>query len=293
MAFEGKVVWVTGASSGIGRAVARHLLESGAWVILSGRRVAELEEVAGATDRALVLPFDTTDYAALPEVVQQAWDWRGHVDVLLNNAGVSQRSLALDTHFDVYRALIEVDYLAPVALTQLVLPRMVARRAGQLAVVSSVAGKVGTPLRTGYCGAKHAVIGYFDALRAEVEQAYGIGVSVILPGSVQTNVAVNALSGDGAARGRSDHNIDNGMTADAAAALIVDGLAQRAHEIPVAEGMEFAALQMRAQAPEKIFAFTAQEGARLAALRDAQGAGAAMDPGDVRSLGEQDAQRLP
>ncbi|MDB6001965.1 MAG: putative oxidoreductase [Rhizobacter sp.] len=285
MHFKDKVVWVTGASSGIGEALARALLQDGAWVILSGRRVGELERVASAApERAHVLPFEATDYAALPGIVEAACAWRGPVDVLINNAGVSQRSLALDTTLDVYRQLMEVDYLAPLALTQLVLARMVERRAGHIAVVSSVAGKVGAPMRTGYCGAKHAVCGYFDALRAEVETAYGIQVSVILPGSVRTSVSVNALEGDGSSRGRSDTNIDNGMPADAAADIILAGMAAGQREIPVAEGMELAALQLRTHDPERLYGLVAQEGARLAALREQQGTGQSLDPGDVRSL---------
>ncbi|HTD02738.1 SDR family NAD(P)-dependent oxidoreductase [Undibacterium sp.] len=281
MSYQGKVVWVTGASSGIGEALANALLHSGAQVILSGRRVGELERVAAAApDRALVLPFETTDYDALPQVVEQAWAWRGRIDVLINNAGVSQRSLALDTRLEVYRQLIEVDYLAPLALTQLVVPRMVERRTGHIAVISSVAGKVGTPLRSGYCGAKHAVVGYFDALRGEIEQAYGIRVSVILPGSVQTSVAVNALVGDGSSRGRSDANIENGMPVATAAKIILDGMAEGKREIPVAEGKELAALHLRTQDPERLFDMLAKEGARLATLREE---GRSIDPSDIRS----------
>lgn len=281
MSFEGKVVWVTGASSGIGEALVLALFQQGAQVILSGRRVAELERVAAAAPgRTLVLPFETTDYEALPQVVEKAWAWRGRIDGLINNAGVSQRSLALDTKLDVYRQLIEVDYLAPLALTQLVVPRMAARRAGHIAVISSVAGKVGTPLRTGYCGAKHAVVGYFDGLRAEVEEAYGIQVSVVLPGSVQTSVAVNALVGDGSSRGRSDANIDNGMPVATAADIILAGMAAGQREIPVAEGKELAALQLRTQDPERLYTMLAKEGARLAALREQ---GQSIDPSDIRS----------
>jgi NADP-dependent 3-hydroxy acid dehydrogenase YdfG len=278
MSFQDKVVWITGASSGIGEALARAALGRGAWLIASGRRLPELERVAGG-GRALVLPFEVTDYAALPGVVAKAWDWRGRVDVLVNNAGVSQRSLALDTALDVYRRLIEVDYLAPVALTQLVLPRMVERKSGQIAVVSSVAGKVGSPLRTGYSGAKHAVVGYFDSLRAEVEAAYGVRVSVILPGSVRTSVAVNALTGDGSARGRSDANIDAGMDPAVAANTILDGLDAGQPEIVVAEGRELGALQLRTQDPQRLFAVLAQEGARLAKLR---AEGDRLDPASIR-----------
>ncbi|UJJ32959.1 SDR family NAD(P)-dependent oxidoreductase [Halopseudomonas maritima] len=282
MSFASRVVWITGASSGIGEALSRALLADGAAVILSGRRVEALQQLAAlAPERTLVLPFETTDYDRLPALVEQAWAWQGRIDLLINNAGISQRSLALDTRFDVYRQLIEIDYLAPVALTQLLLPRLVEQGSGQLAVVSSVAGKVGAPLRTGYCGAKHAVVGYFEALRAEVEQAYGIGVSVILPGSVRTAIASNALEGSGTARGRSDTNIDNGIDPDDAARTILDGLQQRQHDIIVAQGMELAALQMRAADPERTFAFTAAEGAKLAQQRDELGAGASIDPNAV------------
>jgi short-subunit dehydrogenase len=281
MSFAQKTIWITGASSGIGEALANAFLQQGAKVIVSGRRVEALNRVAAqAPERCLVLPFESTDYPALPDVVERAWAWSGQVDLLINNAGVSQRSLALDTHLDVYRQLIEVDYMAPLALTQLLLPKMAERRGGHLAVVSSVAGKVGTPLRTGYCGAKHAVIGYFDAIRAEVEEAYGIAVSVILPGSVHTSVAVNALSGDGSARGHSDPNIENGMDVAVAAEQILAGLAERQREIPIAEGIEAMALKLRVANPEQLYSLTAKEGARLAAQREA---GGSLDPSNIRS----------
>lgn len=282
MSFASKVVWITGASSGIGEALANALLAQGAEVILSGRRAEALQSVAAqAPERTLVLPFDTTEYDRLTDMVDQAWTWRGRIDLLINNAGISQRSLALDTSFDVYRQLMEVDYLAPLALTQTLLPRMVEQGSGQLAVVSSVAGKVGTALRTGYCGAKHGVVGYFEALRAEVEDAYGIGVSIILPGSVRTAIAKNALEGSGAARGRSDANIDNGIDPVAAAQTILDGLSARQHDIVVAEGMELGALQMRLADPARLFGITAAEGTRLAKVRAELGAGASVDPGAV------------
>lgn len=275
----GKTAWVTGASSGIGEALTKGLAARGAKVILSGRRAGELARVAGeAGGDTLILPFEATDYEKLPAAVDTALQWRGGVDLLINNAGVSQRSLALDTSFDVYRRIMEIDFFAPLKLTQLVLPSMVARKSGHIVVISSVAGKVGAPLRTAYCAAKHACVGYYDALRAEIEAAYGIGVSVVTPGSVRTNVATNAMTGDGGVRGRSDENIDNGMAPERAAEIILDGVAAGVREIPVAEGMELAALQMRAADPEALFGFLAQEGARLAAAREA---GEAVDPAMV------------
>jgi dehydrogenase/reductase SDR family protein 7B len=270
MDLQNKTAWVTGASSGIGEALACGLAARGAALILSGRRLDALRAVAdGLAAPTFMLPFEATDLPALPAIADRAIGWRGGVDLLINNAGVSQRSLALDTDFDVYRRIMEIDYFAPVRLTQLVLPHMVARRSGCLAVVSSVAGKVGVPLRTGYCAAKHAVVGYFDALRAEVEQAYGVGVSVITPGSVATQVAVNAFSGDGGQYNEADPNIDNGMPADEAAKIILDGLAAGQREIPVARGGELALLNLRAADPEAAFAALAKQGARLAAARGA------------------------
>ena len=270
MSLDQKTIWITGASSGIGEALARGLAKLGARLILSGRRedaLARLSSEIGG--ESLVLPFEATDFAALPGIVERAIGWRSGVDMLINNAGVSQRSLALDTEFSVYRQLMEIDFMAPMRLTQLVLPHMVARGSGRLAVVASVAGKVGVPLRTGYCAAKFACVGYFEALRAEIETAYGIGVTVILPGSIQTNIAINALDAHGAARGRSDANIDNGIPAPGAAQIMIDGLAKGAREIVVAQGRELAALQARSANPEVMFAILAEEGRKLASQRDA------------------------
>jgi dehydrogenase/reductase SDR family member 7B len=282
MAFQGKTAWVTGASSGIGEALAKGLAARGAAVILSGRRTRELERVAAEIDgQSLVLGFEATDYAALPGIVDTAWRWRGAVDLLINNAGVGQRSLARDTELAVYRRVMEVDFFAPLELTQLVVPRMMARRAGQIAIVSSLAGKIGTALRSGYCAAKHACVGYFDALRAEVETAYGIDVSVILPGSVRTAIAINALTADGSPLGRSDPNIEGGMSPDKAAVIILDGLDARQREIPVAEGVELSGLRLRGHDPETLFGLLAAEGARLAALREQYGPGYSPEPAKV------------
>ena len=205
--------------------------------------------------------------------------WRGGVDILVNNAGVSQRSLAIDTAPEVYRTLIETDLLAPIALTQAILPLMAARGSGHIVAISSVAGRVGPVLRTGYAAAKHGLIGYCDALRAEVETAYGIKVTTILPGSVRTRVAANALQGDGSARGVSDANIDAGMDPDECARRIVDAVAAGTRELIVAEGAEAFAAALRWQDPERLFDLLAAEGKRLAEARDE---GRRPDPAPVR-----------
>jgi len=265
MRFEGRVVWITGASSGIGAALAAAFAAEGAQLVLSGRRREALEAVAA---HALVLPFEATDWAALPAAAEAAWAWRDGIDILVNNAGVSQRSLAIDTAPDVYRTLIETDLLAPICLTQLVLPKMVARGGGHIVAISSVAGRVGPVLRTGYAAAKHGLIGYCDALRAEVEAAYGIRVTTILPGSVRTGVAANALQGDGSRRGVSDANIDAGMDPAECARRIVDAVAAGARELVVAEGAEAFAAALRWQDPERLFDLLAAEGKRLAEARE-------------------------
>lgn len=265
MSSVGQVVWITGASSGIGEAMALAYSADGAAVILSGRNVAELERVAAACPgEALVLPFDTTDMDALPAIVSEAEGWRGRVDVLVNNAGISQRSLAKDTSFEVYRRIMEVDFFAPVRLTQLVLPAMLAGGSGHFINISSVAGKVGSVLRTAYCAAKHALIGYSDALRGETEHA-GIRVTVVTPGFVRTGVARNALNADGSVRGRSDDDIDNAISPEEAVAEIMAGIAAGKREIAVVRGPIEAMLAMRAHDPDKVFDMMAGMGAALAA----------------------------
>lgn len=253
--FKDKIIWITGASSGIGEALAKQMAKAGACLILSGRNVMALERVAaacGGANQHLILPFETTDTAALSDVVDRAWAHFGHVDTLINNAGISQRSLAVDTAPLVYQQIIDVDLMAPIALTQLVLPRMVARNSGRLVFISSVAGKVGVPMRTAYCAAKHGLIGYADALRSEVA-GHGIDVHVITPGSVQTGVSRNALGADGSRRGVSDAAIDNGIPADKAAATMIRAMARGEREIIVARGLERTMPRLRRLSPNKLF----------------------------------------
>lgn len=233
MDFAGKTVWITGASSGIGEGLATGFARAGARLVLSGRRIDALQDVAGRCQaQTLVLPFEVTDFDALPHIVKEAEGWTGGIDVLVNNAGISQRSLALDTDFEVYRRVMDVDYFAPLRLTQLVLPAMVARKSGAIVNIASVAGKVGSPLRTGYCSAKYALVGYSDSLRAEIAQ-YGVTVHVVTPGFVATSIAANAIKGDGSINGPTDDPVNSGISIDEAATQILDGLATDTPEIPV------------------------------------------------------------
>lgn len=258
MDFANKTVWITGASSGIGAALAKAFGEAGANLVLSGRRENALAEVAReCAGESLVLPFEVTDYTALPAVVERAWNWKDGVDILVNNAGISQRSMALDTNFDVYRQLMEVDFFAPLRLTQLILPKMVTRGSGHLVQIASVAGKLGAPMRTGYCSAKHALVGFSDALRAEVAQ-HNIGVTVVTPGFVQTNIAANALDGHGNRFGPNDDPVNHGITASAAAETILSGMRKGKREIPVGKGQEMQALWLKRFMPNVVFDRTAK-----------------------------------
>lgn len=250
--FERQCWWITGASSGIGEALARALAARGASVILSGRNVAALEAVARDCKDALVLPFEATDFDALPGVADRAWTWKGRVDGLVNNAGVSQRSLALDTEFAVYRKMIAVDLLAPIALTQALLPRMVQAGGGTIVAISSVAGIAGIPLRSAYSAAKHGLIGYHDAVRAENEHL-GIKVHVIAPGSVRTNVSRNALTADGSKRGVSDAAIDNGLAPAEVATAILAAVESGRRELILAKEAEYDVAVLRRKDPDALF----------------------------------------
>ncbi|MGH6653409.1 MAG: SDR family NAD(P)-dependent oxidoreductase [Sphingopyxis sp.] len=250
---QDQVWWVTGASSGIGAALARALAARGARLILSGRNIAALEAVAKECGPGtMILPFEATDYAALPLMAEQAWNWSGRIDGLVNNAGISQRSLAVETDFSVYQKIVDVDLLAPIALTQQLLPRMIEAGGGQIIAISSIAGIAGVPLRSAYCAAKHGLIGYHDSVRAENEHL-GLKVLVVAPGSIATNVSRNALNADGSVRGESDKAIDNGLSPDFAATQILDAVAAGARELVVAEGAEAAIPGLRRGDPDALF----------------------------------------
>lgn len=250
--FEDQCWWITGASSGIGEGLARALAARGASVVLSGRNVAALEKVAAACGDALVVPFEATDYAAVPALVERAWAWKGRIDGLVNNAGISQRSLAAETGFGVYEHLIAVDLLAPIALTQSVLPRMIATGGGRIVAISSVAGFIGAPLRSAYSAAKHGLVGYHDVLRAE-NAHLGVHVHVIAPGSVKTDISKNAVVADGSKRGVSDAAIEAGMPADEAAAAILQAVVDDTPELILATGFEAELVALRRRDPAALF----------------------------------------
>jgi dehydrogenase/reductase SDR family protein 7B len=208
-----KVVWVTGASSGIGEALAIAASKRGAKVILSARREGELERVRGlcATPaQAAVYPLDLLKLVDPAAALREAEKFFGPVDILVNNAGVSQRSRVLDTSMEVYREVFELDFFATVALTKAVLPGMVQRKGGHVVVVSSVVGYISSAMRSGYAAAKHALHGFYDAARAE-HWRDGVKFTLACPGYVRTNVTLNAVDGKGGKWGKMDPSIANGV----------------------------------------------------------------------------------
>ena len=263
--FAGKTAWITGASSGIGEALAKAFSAAGSKVVLSGRRTEALQAVADQLPtEALVLPFEVTDYDVLASKVDEAWAWAGSVDILVNNAGVSQRSLAIKTDPQVYTDLINIDLIAPIWLTQLQLPKMVEAGGAHIVAISSVAGRIGPPLRTAYAAAKHGLIGYMDSLRTEVSVRHNINVTNVLPGSVATNVSRNALTADGSSRGKSDANIDGGDDPADLANDILKAIQDKTPELIFAKGMELEAAQKRQSDPDALFEMMNQMGAQIA-----------------------------
>lgn len=288
--FRGKVVWITGASSGIGRALALAFAEKGAKLVLSARREAELKAVAAECAAAAstaatassttvesvarVLPFDLAeDAAALQAKGAKAaalWGVEG-VDILVNNGGISSRSAAEKTSLDVDQKVMAIDYLAPVALTKGVLPAMLARGektaaskkpwkeravggAGHVVVVSSVQGRLAIPFRTSYAAAKHALHGFFEALRPEVA-ARDVKVTLVCPGYVKTSLSLNAVTGSGKAYAKMDDSTAKGMEPAALADAILAAVATGEHELMACDTKTKAAVIARTLLPAPLASY--------------------------------------
>ncbi len=228
-----KVIWITGASSGIGRALAIAASHAGAKVILSSRRRDELEAVrleCHNPESHLALPLDLTENTNLEKMAEEVIKNFGQIDILVNNGGITQRSNVNDTDMEVVRKIMETNYFGSVAMTKAALPFMLEKGSGKIVFISSLTGKFGTPLRSIYASSKHAILGFADALRAEVYQT-GIRVMAVLPGFVQTNASLNALTGDGTRHAVMDKTTAKGMTADKCAAGIIRALETGKEEV--------------------------------------------------------------
>lgn len=231
--FQNKRIWITGASSGIGEALAKEAARRGAHLILSARNESELHRVAADCAGAasiLVQPLDLSRHDEIPEIVQKTLKTVGKIDILINNGGLSQRSLAAETGLDVDKKLMEVNYFGTVALTKAVLPSMRMHQLGHIATVTSLMGKFGAPLRSSYAAAKHALHGFFDSLRAELGDE-PIKITLICPGFVQTNISINALTGSGQKQGSMDDATAHGMTAETCARGILKAIENGKNEV--------------------------------------------------------------
>jgi dehydrogenase/reductase SDR family protein 7 len=229
------VVWITGASSGIGAELARQYSKRNINLIISARRAEVLLEVKESSKggaKIEILPFDINDFDSAPKQVEKALLFFGRVDVLINNAGISQRSLIIDSKFDVFKKLIEIDYLGTVALSRAILPYFISQQSGHYVVVSSVMGKFGSPYRSGYCGAKHALHGFFDVLRME-HQKDNVYVTMVCPGFVATPIALNSIQGDGNALGKDDQATRKGLNVIYFVRKMIQAIDQKKWEVSI------------------------------------------------------------
>ena len=247
MNYKDKVIWITGASSGIGEALALSLAKRGARLILSSRREDELQRVAKDTGLAaldlMILPLDLKNTEKASAWAAQVMNQFGRIDVLINNGGFSQRSAAIDTPEVLERELMEVNYFSAVALSKAVLPYMKRQKAGHIVVVSSIAGKFGFYLRSSYSAAKHALHGYFESLRLETEQ-FGIKTLLVCPGKVKTRVSFNAIQADGKKHNQMDESHENAMSAEDCAEQIIAAISSEKEEIFVG-GKELLAVKLK------------------------------------------------
>lgn len=254
--FKGKVVWVTGASAGIGEALVKAFTKEGARVVLTARRESELIRVrneAGLTeDQSLILPADVTDFENAPALMSKVLAKFGQLDIVVHNAGVSQRSYINDTSFDVYRRMMEVNFLSTVAITKAVLPTMIHQQSGHFVIISSVAGKIGTIMRSGYCASKHALHGFYDSLRAEYYKDR-IKVTTVCPGYIRTDVSLNALNEKGEKYGQMDTNQANGMPPEKCAAKILAAVKKDRKEVYIGGFTEVAAIYLKRFFPAILF----------------------------------------
>ena len=230
-------VWITGASSGIGEACARRYAAEGASLVLTSSSKERLEPVAarckelGATG-VTVLPFDLRDASGIETLCAAAWEAFGGLDIILLNAGISQRTSVEDTTMEMIRELMQINYFAPVAMAKTLLPRMLERGGGHIAITTSIAGRFGFPLRCGYSSSKFALYGFFETMQAEYYDN-GIRVTLVCPGRVRTNISLYALDKGGKPHGKMDPGQQGGISADAAARKIVRAIRRGRREVLV------------------------------------------------------------
>lgn len=253
--FSGKVVWITGASSGIGEALVREFVSKGSRVIASSYDSDQLDRVADSCSHmkgsVIAVPFDLADTAAIEKIVPEVVAREGRIDILLNIGGISQRAMIKDTPLWLDRRIMEVNYFGTIALTKAVLPFMISAGGGQIAATSSISGRFGFPLRSAYSASKQALHGFFETLLLEHKKD-NIRVSVIIPGRVRTKISFRALTASGEEHGKMDEGLDKGITPEKAAGQIIRGLKRNRREILVGSS-ELLMLSIRKYFPALFF----------------------------------------
>ena len=247
MNIENPVIWITGASSGIGAALAQAYAREGANLILSSRNMDSLEEVkmsCSHPERIKVLYLDLSDSSDFDTLVEKAVELFGTIDILINNAGISQRSLASDTILEVDRKIFEINYFGTIALTKAMIPHFRVKGKGHFVVITSVVGKIGTPLRSSYSASKHALHGFFDSLRAELHQDQ-IKVSLICPGFVNTMVSINALTAHGDKQGTKDKATAKGLSPENFALKAIKAINREKQEVVIGGPLERLAVYVK------------------------------------------------
>ena len=235
MNLKNKIIWITGASSGIGKSLAIALSKLDTKLILSSRNESTLNEVKTLCENPetiKILPLDLEDYSKFDKTVSEAISFFGKIDILVNNGGISQRSLAIDTTIEVDKLIMDINYTGTVALSKALLPHFISNNSGHYVITTSVVGKVATPLRSSYSASKHALHGFFDSLRAEIHK-HNIDVTLVCPGYVKTNVSMNALTGNGTKQNSMDTATKNGIPADVFSKRMIRAIKKRKKEVVI------------------------------------------------------------
>ena len=247
MDFKDKVIWITGASSGIGEHLAYAFSKRGSKLALTARNETGLETVRQQCDHpedVFTFILDVSEHKKAPDAAKRIIDHFGRIDLLINNAGISQRALVKDTLLEVDQKIMDVNFFGTVAITKAVLPYMLAQQSGQIVVMSSLMGKFATDLRSAYAASKHALHGFFDALRLEVLKD-NISVTLICPGFVNTNVSKNALKGDGQKSNKMDDGQAGGYTGTEFAEKALKVIAAKKQEAVIARAREKLAIVIK------------------------------------------------
>jgi short-subunit dehydrogenase len=232
--FKGKVVWITGASSGIGEQLCYQFAQAGASIILSARSYTNLERVQsklsgfGAKSRIILIDLELLNQ--LPDKVDDALACFGRIDILVNNAGIGLRDFALATSLMTDRKIMNVNYFGPMVLTKELLPHMIERQFGQVVVTSSLSGKYGVPRTSAYAASKHALHGFFESLRSELVGS-GVFITIIVPGIIQTDITAHALKGDGTLFDRVEATYQSAYSTEKAAKKILQAIIKKKEEV--------------------------------------------------------------